>query len=508
MKILQLIIFLLVPGFLFSCEKEGPAISLGTEEQNPKTYFINTQDDFDKWSNFNFPAGSKVLFAEGKTFKGQFILRGSGTETLPNLAAAYNSLTGRVLTEWTDNKPLIKGEGKVSSALKLKDGSFWEINNIEVTNTNGTKVEQGKLLGINLEATNVGLVQNIRIQNCYVHDVNGDVGGKETGGIHIYVLGNSVKTKYHKLTIENNRVAHVGGVGIANQSSWGSINEPDYHPWTEFSIRDNRVEHTGRNGIIVRNAHNPMVEYNIVAYSSRFDTGHSIFNFNTVDCIVQYNEAYGNTSNNPADIDHGGFDADYNSRGTIIQYNYSHDNNWFCGIMRKPVNTDITIRYNISQNELLGAFLYGFPTDKGVKDVKIYNNTFYFGKGKGTRVFVEAGKTRIPIETSFRNNIFYFEDKAEWGFEPDNTCVFENNLYYNVSLRGTNAVTADPLFVNPGTGGTDIDMTDPNRLSGYKLKNGSPAISKGKIIEENGGEDFTGVSVKGKPNIGAFEKEK
>ena len=99
MKILQLIIFLLVPGFLFSCEKEGPAISLGTKEQNPKTYFINTQDDFNKWSNFNFPAGSKVLFAEGKTFKGQFILRGSGTETLPNLAAAYNSLTGRALTE-------------------------------------------------------------------------------------------------------------------------------------------------------------------------------------------------------------------------------------------------------------------------------------------------------------------------------------------------------------------------------------------------------------------------
>jgi hypothetical protein len=508
MKILQLIIFLLVPGFLFSCENEEPTIGLGTEDQNQRTYFINTQDDFDKWSNFNFPAGSKVLFAAGKTFSGQFILRGSGTETSPNLAAPYNSNTGKVLTEWIDNKPLIQGRGKVSSALQLKNGSYWEINNIEVTNTNGTKDQQGEILGINVVATDVGLVQNINIKNCYVHDVNGDVGGKETGGIHIYVLGNSVKTKYHKLAIENNRIAHVGGVGIANQSSWGSINAPNYHPWSEFTIRNNRVEHTGRNGIIVRYAQNPIVEYNIVAYSSRFDTGHSIFNFNTVDCIVQYNEAYGNTSNNPDDIDHGGFDADYNSRGTIIQYNYSHDNNWFCGIMRKPVNTDITIRYNISQNELLGAFLYGFPTDKGVKDVKIYNNTFYFGKGKGTRIFVEAGKTRIPIETSFRNNIFYFEDKAEWGFEPDNTCIFENNLYYNVSRRGTNAITADPLFVNPGNGGTNIDMTDPNRLFGYQLKESSPAISTGKIIEENPGKDFVGNPVKGEPNIGAFEKKK
>jgi hypothetical protein len=139
---------------------------------------------------------------------------------------------------------------------------------------------------------------------------------------------------------------------------------------------------------------------------------------------------------------------------------------------------------------------------------KIYNNTFYFGKGKGTRVFVEAGKTRIPTETSFLNNIFYFEEKAGWGFEPDQTCVFENNLYYNVSSRGTNAVTADPLFVNPGTGGTDIDMTDPNRLSGYRLKDGSPAINTGGIIKDNPGKDFVGNPVSGKPDMGAFETGK
>jgi hypothetical protein len=506
MKIILLLLSLFVPHVLLSCQKnEINNNTFGEQEQT--TFYINSQKDFDKWSNFNFPSGSKVLFAAGKTFVGEFILRGSGTETSPSLAAAYNSETGEVHTEWIDNKPLIQGLGKVSSALKLINGSFWEINNIEVTNTNGTKDQQGLILGINVVATDIGMVQNITIKNCYIHDVNGDVGGKETGGIHVNVLGNSVKTKYHKLIIENNRVAHVGGVGISNQSSWGSINAPDYHPWTEFAVRNNRVEYTGRNGIIVRYAQNPVLEYNIVAYSSRFSTGHSIFNFNTVDCIVQYNEAYGNTSNNPDDIDHGGFDADYNSKGTIIQYNYSHDNNWFCGIMRKPYNTDITVRYNISQNERLGAILYGFPTDKGVKDVKIYNNTFYFGKGKGTRVFVEAGKERIPTETSFQNNIFYFEEKADWGFEPDQTCVFENNIYYNVSPKGSNAVTADPLFVNPGTGETDINMKNPDRLSGYRLKDGSPAINTGRIIEANPGKDFVGNAVNGKPNRGAFEFE-
>ena len=505
MKTLQLLIFLWVPGFVFSCEKSGTADHPESKEKTEKTYFINSQEEFEKWSNFEFPAGSKVLFAAGKTFRGQFKLRGSGTNTSPNFAGAYDNKTGNSITAWTDNKPVIHGEGKVSSAFELSDGEFWEINNLEVTNTNGTKGDQGKLLGIKVTATDAGLIRDITIKNCFVHDVNGDVGGKETGGIHVYVLGNRVKTNYHNLIIENNQVSQVGGVGIANQSSWGNINQPDYFPWTGFVIRNNRVEHTGRNGIIVRYAQNPVVEYNVVAHSSRFDTGHSIFNFNTIDCIVQYNEAYGNTSSNPDDIDHGGFDADYNSRGTIIQYNYSHDNNWFCGIMRRAHNTDITIRYNISRNERLGAFLYGFPTEKGVKDVKIYNNTFYFGKGTGTRVFVEAGKVRIPTETSFRNNIFYFEEKAEWGFEPDQTCVFENNLFHNVSPRGTNALTADPLFIDPGNGGTNIDMKDTNRLSGYKLRQGSPAINYGKIVEGCGGADFSGNQVAEKPDLGAFE---
>jgi RNA polymerase sigma-70 factor (family 1) len=309
------------------------------------------------------------------------------------------------------------------------------------------------------------------------------------------LLNISVKTIDHQLTIAVRKIGEVIRHYLQEDETGG----------IHVHVKGNRVERTGRNGIIIRYVVNPIVEYNVVAYSSRFDTGHSIFNFNTIGCIVQYNEAYGNTSSNPDDTDHGGFDADYNSRGTVIQYNYSHDNNWFCGIMRRGINTDVTIRYNISQNELLGAYLYGFPTEKGLKDVKIYNNTHYFGKGKGTRIFVSAGKERIPIETTFRNNIFFFEDCAEWGFEPDASCSFENNLFLNVSPLGTGALTADPLFTAPGTGGTDIDMHDTERLSGYRLPTGSPALGAGVKINDNGNKNFGGNSLSEEiANIGAW----
>jgi len=503
MNKLYCLLFLLLPNFLLACHEQetAPDIAAGN------TIYITSQDDFDQWSNTVFPAGTTLLFAAGESFSGQFILRGSGTADAPNRAMAWNPESGEIYTDGVEQKPTINGEGKVTSALLLQNGSYWEINNLEITNTDGSTADQGKLLGIAVTAEDVGTVAQVSIQNCYVHHVNGDVGGKETGGIHVYVLGKNTKTKFDGLYIQNNRIAHVGGVGIANQSTWRSINSDDYYPWTNVVIRGNRVEYTGRNGIIVRNAINPLVEYNVAAFNSRFDTGHSIFNFNTIGCVVQYNEAWGNTSDDPDDIDHGGFDADYNSRGTVIQYNYSHDNNWFCGIMKRGYNTDITIRYNISQNERLGAFLYGFPKETGVKDVKIYNNTFYFGEGTGTRVFVSAGKTRIPIETVFYNNIFYFEERAEWGFEPDSSCVLGNNLFYNVSAKGENAITGDPLFANPGSGGTDIDMRDPARLAGYQLQSGSPCINAGRSVTNDELSDFIGTAVGNIPDIGALEGE-
>lgn len=165
------------------------------------TYFINTQNDFDKWSNTSFPVGSKVLFAAGKTFQGRFILRGSGTADTPNLAAAYNNETGEVLTEWTDDKPIINGLGKVPSSIFLKNGSYWEINNLEVTNTDGTKGQQGDIFGIHAVAEDVTLSKNITIKNCYVHDVNGNVGGKDTGGIIVVWQKITTANKYKTLKI-------------------------------------------------------------------------------------------------------------------------------------------------------------------------------------------------------------------------------------------------------------------------------------------------------------------
>jgi len=490
------IFVILVSFFLLACEAQD----------DNSTVYITTQADFDQYKSAEFTPGTKILFAAGKSFDGQFAPTGSGTKEHPIKLTAYHPGSKKALWDPIDNKPIINGHGKVNSPFFLYNGANWEINNLELTNTNGSDGDQGDLRGIYIVAENAGIVENVTVRNCFIHDVNGKVEGKKRGGIHVHIKGNKIRTKFHNLLIEDNYIKNVGGVGIGNTSTWGDIQSSDYYPWTGFVIRGNRVEHTGRNGIIARMGINQIVEYNVLAHNSRYSTGHSVFNFASIGCIMQYNEAYGNIGE-ADEIDHGGFDADYNARGTIIQYNYSHDNNWFCGIMRR-YNRDITIRYNLSANERLGAYLYGFPWENDARGVWIYNNTHYFKAGLNASIFASPGRVRTPSYTYFYNNIFYFEDKGTWGVEPDETCEFRNNLFFNVEPKGKGAVVADPQFVNAGEVPYDVDMSDPERLSGYRLKENSPCIDAGIVINENGGRDFQGNPVGTESiDIGAFEKQ-
>lgn len=475
-------------------------------DDNTKILFISNQEDFDRYKNSTYIPGAYVLFAAGRSFNGQFAPKGSGTPDEPIIVAAYDPETKEIILENIDNKPIINGNSEVDAPFYLYNQDNWIISNLEITNTDGSDDDQGDLIGIHIVLEDVGVAENITVRYCYIHDVNGNVEGKERGGIHIHVIGDEVPTKINKLLIEDNIISKVGGVGIGNQSSWRGIQDDQYLPWKNYVIRGNRVEYTGRNGIIFRMSIDPVVEHNVLAYCGQYSHGHSMFNFNTDGAIMQYNEAYGNTGELD-DIDRGGFDADYNSHNTIIQYNYSHNNHWFCGIMRR-YNKGVTIRYNLSVNEKLGAYEYGFPNENGVEDVLIHNNTHYFKSGLNASPFASPGKVRIPINTNLYNNIFYFEDASTWIVEPDESCDLSNNIFYNVKELGSHNILADPLFISQGVNPYDVDMKSQDRLLGYQLKDGSPAVDAGKLLEDMGGLDFWGHPLSdSKPDIGAFEKQ-
>ncbi|MBK1855599.1 hypothetical protein JO972_11560 [Verrucomicrobiaceae bacterium 5K15] len=468
-------------------------------------YRVDSQKKFDYISTIELKPGDTILLKRGMTFTGMLAPKGSGTEGKPIRIGAYGS----------GKRPVIRAKGKHLAGVLLKNLSYWEVHSLEVTNTDGSDKDQGTLFGIYvLVEKKEGTYRHVYINDCYVHHVNGMVAGKRRGGIHVHMR--KVKnSKFDDLRITNNRVEQIGGVGIGNSSSCGGVKllRNDYEAenlWTRVYVAGNRVDTTGRNNIIARVSKDAIYEHNVLANSSRRDTGHSIFCFNTDGIKIQYNEAYGNVGNKKnkdggGESDRGGFDADYNCINTFIQYNYSHDNLWFCGIMKRPTR-NVVIRYNVSENDREGIYFYGFDRNKQAENVHIYNNTHYVRKGLHVEVFAEG---RTPVNTTFENNIFYFEDKGEWGPKAEGiNTVFRNNVYHNILPHPSDsqAIVADPKFVRAGKAGFHINLKTMDALRGYRPRAGSLCIDAAIPIQNAGGIDILKKAVDpDSADIGALE---
>ncbi|RKY07051.1 MAG: hypothetical protein DRP65_10920 [Planctomycetota bacterium] len=462
-----------------------------------KEYHIDSQKQFDSLRAAAFLPGDTILFKRGMQFDGMFAPSGKGTEQAPIKIDVYGK----------GKRPVINAHGKHIAGLFLKNPSYWEVNGLEITNTDGTDADQGDLFGIYVLAKDVeGTYKHIYINDCYIHDVNGKVAGKRRGGIHVYAIGLR-HTKFDDLRITNNRIVRIGGVGIGNDSSGELTFRKDRilsrDLWTRVYVAGNYIDHTGRNNVIARVSKDAVYEYNTLANSSRYDTGHSIYCFNTDGIRIQYNEAYGNVGDEPRD--RGGFDADNQCVNTIIQYNYSHDNMWFCGIMKKA-NNNVIIRYNISQNDKKGIYFYGFEEERQATGIHIYNNTHFISAEHDVTVFPEG---RTPINSTFENNIFFFAGQGKWGVNAGGiNTVFRNNLYFNIAPHksDTSYITADPKLVQPGNAGTNIDLKTMKELCGYRPAPGSPCIDAGVTINNNGRKDLLGRKViNEKADIGALE---
>ena len=247
-----------------------------------RDYRLDSQAKFEHISTIELKPGDKVLLKRGMRFSGMLAPKGNGVEGAPIRIDAFG----------VGKPPRIDAEGKHPAGVFLKNPSYWEVHGLEVTNTNGKDEDQGNLYGIHVLATGIeGVYRHVYINNCHVHDVNGMVAGKNRGGIHVDVK-NLKKTIFDDLRITNNRVENVGGVGISNSSSCGNVRilpdgEECENLWTRVYVAGNTVDFTGRNNIIARVSKDAIYEHNVRRNSSRRDTGHSIFCFDTAGIKIQ-----------------------------------------------------------------------------------------------------------------------------------------------------------------------------------------------------------------------------
>jgi len=481
------------------------------------TYYLNSSSGNDSnsgaaaspWKSLakvnatSFHPGDRILFKSGGVWTGQLWPKGSGTAKLPIAIDKYGG----------DALPVINGSGLAEDAVLLKNQEYWEIGELEITNTGAVP---GTRRGVHVVTENFGEMHHIYLRNLTIHDVNGSDKEKVNGGIAYSAIGDTKPSRFVDLRIEGNHITRVDRSGIFGWSTHWERSK--WYPSLGVVIRNNILDDIGGDGIVNVATDGAIVEYNVVSRASQRSQDYNvgIWPWSADNTIVQYNEVYGTRGQHDAE----GFDSDWNSRNTIIQYNYSHDNDGGFLLIcnegsQSPAdsagNTGTIVRYNISQNDHHRGIKLSGP----VKDTLIYNNTIYVGKNEDVDLVLHTDWTGWATNTYFYNNIFYVEGTARFSYgvtgNPDGSYVpapgpgkstnnvYDYNIYYGVKAADDpHALTGDPLLVDAGHAGIGRETA-----AGFALRSGSPAINSGKMTENSGGRDFLGTPV---PQCGAVDR--
>ncbi len=455
------------------------------------------------WKSLNkvntgtFAAGDWIFLKCGGHWDDCLAPGGSGEHRHPIKITSYGA----------GPKPQIDSHGKYLATLNIYNQDYVDVENLDITNTSTTLIPWLRCIEVNI--LDFGTAHEITLRNLDVHDLTSpEDKGHGGSGIFIDNRGDKVKSRFDGLLIEGNHLWHTDRNGITMDS--GYSNRSKWYPNLNVVIRGNLLEHIGGDCICAIGCDGVLIEHNIVrgGRERATDWATGIWVWSCDNSLIQYNES----SFVLGQMDAQGFDADYNTQNTIIQYNYSHDNGGGFVMMCAPggakppdvIGNDNTIvRYNISQNDGFRTFTLSGAT----RNSQIYNNTIYIGKDDNPILFFCWNWGGIwPDTTLFANNIFYADGHPTSAIGGATKTTFENNAYFgNVTpdQADTHAVTANPKLISPGSASNGVGTLD-----GYKLLKNSPCSNAGVVITPNGGHDFWGRQVPGNkaPTIGASQE--
>ena len=447
-------------------------------------------------------AGDRLLFRAGCRWTGMLQPKGSGTE-------------GRVISidrYGEGPPPAIDGAGE-QAALRLRNQEFWDIANLELTNDDAAP---GLRRGLLVTAENTGgALHHIHVTGLEIHRVKGQLGAdmvsKCTGGIGFEAVAAMKPTRFDDVLIENNYIHSLDNMGVYLNTDVAP--HPRGPRWealqhTRIVVRGNRMEDIGKNAICLRASMRALIEGNIVRGAAARYHGNAIYVFGCKDAVIQCNEV---SRTQYFGLEGAAFDSDYNSEGTIVQYNYSHDNGGgLADVCNNPdskaprgFNDGTIIRYNVSRNEGYRVIAFDGPAT----NTAIYNNTLVISPGTSPHIieFDLFGKSPgYADRASIRNNIIVNLGAGTYIWGGATNYTFEANCFSGkpipADLNDPRKILGDPLFVDPAHVAEGIAS-----LVGYRLKPGSPCVGSGAAVPSNGGRDLVGTPLPAAPDRGALQ---
>jgi Right handed beta helix region len=497
----------------------GSALAAGT------SYYVNCAAATDgsgssasPWNNLTtvnsktFLPGDSLLFNRGTTCTGSFVFSSSGTSTSRITIDAYG--TGAL--------PVIDGTGQ-NRAVKLLDTSYVTMQNMEVKNS--------KVWGILLTTDHSAPAVGITLANLVVHHVTGGdytaMSAKWTGLV-VFAPGMVVEPDMTKGSGTYNRSSYFSNVLVDNVQAydttlwagifvWGVQIDQDFQ-WAKdcvnqavqsrgITIQNSTVHNTYGDGIAQFCSQNGTLQGNVVYQSGMqpspktIGTPVGLWWWSSENMVGQLNEAYDNHS---PGVDGGGFDIDYGSTNSTMQYNYGHQNSTYCTSVfgYSGATTTNIVRYNVCAGD--GTVHSYLDTDGTTKPMPgdselyvctwgggklvntwIYNNTFYINSTGASAGLINYCSNSSGGDSEsggiFKNNLVTSTISNVLGDVGTlNHRTRDYNLYYYTggTFTDPNPEAHSVYNQNPLVNGFGYDTTG-RPTTQWTLQSGSPAINRG-----------------------------
>lgn len=525
-------VLILIAGLSVRAQNTSYYLSLEGDDNADGLSPASAWQSIDKLNDTDFKPGDSILFRAGDIFTGNLQLGEEDGNDPENILGISSYGEGRATLN------AVNGFGIV-----LNNTEGISIDNLHIT---GSGMETNSRSGIYLVNT---LDSDFKFSTIEIREI--EIEGFGVNGITITgFIGNS---GFRDILIEDTIIHNCldGGISVTGEFS----TEKTGYAHANITVRNTQVydipgtdkEYHSGSGIMISDVQDSVIE-NCTVFNCGYNNTQcggpvGIWYFDADRAVIQYCEAYEIKAG--TGCDGGGFDLDGGVTNSVMQYNYSHDNDGSGFLIGQFIDArrmyNNTIRYNISENDARtnggGIYLFNLQPDNPPERISIYHNTVYMSNSAGNpdlaaagaldnrpvgpgiefinNLFYTSGNTpfvNIPqgFQVSFINNLYYSEDQSAWDYQGttyNSLAAFRGS---GNEIMGTEPVgySIDPMLNNPGQGGTIGFKNDLSTLPAYQLAHRSPALNVAIPIEENDSPtDFFGTnSLLGPlPDIGAFE---
>jgi hypothetical protein len=532
-------VFVLLLSFSL-CAQNQYYLSSSTGNDNNNGSQTQPWKTLSKLSNITLGPGDTVYFKKGDTFRGHYVVNGSGTEQSPITFTAYG----------TGNQPVISGSdhddggGDYREAILVENEDNMIFEDLEIQNhrtTSRSNVGDLVSFGIQVISSSAGTKNNFTFRDMTFKNVYGLywVDPSNQSEFNAFeVSGLTFKSSWggiiNNVVVEDSYFTDLQRIGIHIKNTSGKTSDKRN---TNIVVRRNEFFQIGGTCVLPIRTENCLIENNIFnqpgakTNDKMIGRGSAVWNWYSINTIVQYNQAI----NAKGILDSHGIHVDHSNVDTFIQYNYMQDcEGGFVEILGG--NQRAVYRFNISVNDgwrvnpnwansdhtiWLNDKIGGQSGHPSYNSF-IYNNTVVINKSGN-----DAFDTAIDINghnTRIFNNIFYAANGSGIGNQQGNysdpNLMMTNNLFFGDIRNNFKTLDSNRLEVNP-----DFYNEQSDDQYGFQINASSQAIDAGAAytgnyahppipvdastifanVEEYPTVDFFGHSLSGDstPNIGA-----